>query len=154
MVFTQPRTLEDSNATARRLAGPSRMLVASPAYLRHAGVPKTPADLSTHSVIIGPAGLGGDSWTFERDGRTVSPTLEGRLNVSQNEGAVVAASIGLGIASTALWGCRAELLSGTLVQVLADWRMEPAEMHAVFPAGATKPSARAFADYIADVLRR
>jgi DNA-binding transcriptional LysR family regulator len=54
----------------------------------------------------------------------------------------------------ALWNCRAELASGTLVQVLADWQMEPYEIHAVFAAGrAAKPSARAFADYLAIALR-
>ena len=35
------------------------------------------------------------------------------------------------------------------MQVLPDWQMEKAEVHAVFPAGrATKPAARAFADYL------
>jgi DNA-binding transcriptional LysR family regulator len=47
-----------------------------------------------------------------------------------------------------------ELASGTLVQVLGDWQMEPFELHAVFAAGrAAKPSARAFADYLATALR-
>jgi DNA-binding transcriptional LysR family regulator len=54
----------------------------------------------------------------------------------------------------ALWNCRAELANGTLVQVLAGWQMEPFELHAVFAAGrAAKPSARAFADYLAIALR-
>ena len=61
---------------------------------------------------------------------------------------------GLGIASVALWNCRAELASGALVQVLADWQMDPIELHAVFAVGrAAKPSARAFADYLATALR-
>jgi DNA-binding transcriptional LysR family regulator len=47
-----------------------------------------------------------------------------------------------------------ELASGTVVQVLGDWQMEPFELHAVFAAGrAAKPSARAFADYLATALR-
>jgi DNA-binding transcriptional LysR family regulator len=54
----------------------------------------------------------------------------------------------------ALWNCRAELASVALVQVLADWQMEQFEFHALFAAGrAAKPSARAFADYLATALR-
>jgi DNA-binding transcriptional LysR family regulator len=71
-----------------------------------------------------------------------------------NQGAIAAAVAGLGIASVALWNCRSELASGMLVQVLAAWQMEPFEVHAVFAAGrAAKPSARAFADYVATALR-
>jgi hypothetical protein len=38
--------------------------------------------------------------------------------------------------------------------VLADWQIEPIELHAVSAAGrAAKSSARAFADYLASTLR-
>ncbi len=130
-----------------------RLLVASPAYLARAGMPATPDDLASHSVILGPGGIGSAGWAFERDGRMVLARLEARLSVSMNEGAVAAAVAGLGIASTALLGCRTELASGTLVQVLADWRMELAELRAVFPAGlAATPAARAFTDHLASGL--
>jgi len=40
-----------------------------------------------------------------------------------------------------------------VVPVLADWKMETVEINAVFPAGrATKPSARAFAEYLVGAL--
>jgi DNA-binding transcriptional LysR family regulator len=95
-----------------------------------------------------------DSCTFQRNGRTTTVRVEGRLTTSVNQGAIAAAVSSLGIAAVALWNCRAELASGTLVQVLADWQMEPFELHAVFAAGrAAKPSARAFADYLATALR-
>jgi DNA-binding transcriptional LysR family regulator len=58
-------------------------------------------------------------------------------------------NLGLG-----LWNCRPELASGALVQILADWQLKPIELHALFAAGrAAKPSARAFADYLAGALR-
>jgi len=79
---------------------------------------------------------------------------EPRRQRARIQGAIAAAASSLGIASVALWNCRAELASGTLVQVLADWQIEPYEIHAVFAAGrAAKPSARAFADYLATALR-
>jgi DNA-binding transcriptional LysR family regulator len=145
--------LGDSNATARLLGRVPRLLVASPAYLERAGMPATPDDLASHSVILGPAGIGSAGWAFERDGRMALARIEARLSVSMNEGSVAAAVAGLGIASTALLGCRTELANGTLVQVLADWRMELAELRAVFPAGrAATPAARAFTDHLASGL--
>jgi DNA-binding transcriptional LysR family regulator len=145
--------LADSSATARRLGACPRLLVASPAYLARAGSPDTPESLANHQVIVGPLGIGLDTCTFQRNGRATTVRVEGRLTTSVSQGATAAAVAGLGIASVSLWNCRSELASGALVQVLADWQMEPFELHAVFAAGrATKPSARAFADYLANAL--
>jgi DNA-binding transcriptional LysR family regulator len=147
--------LADSTATARRLGAPPRLLVASPTYLQRAGAPETPDDLETHSLIIGPAGVKPGNWFFQRGGRAVTVRVEGRLNISSNEAAIAAAVANLGIVSTALWGCRAELESGALVRVLDSWEMESVEVHALFPAGrATKPSARTFVEYLANSLSR
>ena len=146
--------LADSSALARRLGASPCLLVASPAYLARAGAPDTPEKLADHEVIVGPRGVGLESCNFRRDERTTKVRVEGRLTTSVNQGATAAAVAGLGIASVSLWNCRSELESGALVQVLADWQMEPFELHAVFPAGrAAKPSARAFADYLATALR-
>ena len=66
-----------------------------------------------------------------------------------NEGATTAAVFGLGIISTLEWGCRAELSSGALIEVMSDWEMETAEIHAVLPTGrVAKPSARSFVEYL------
>jgi DNA-binding transcriptional LysR family regulator len=148
-------TLTNSSATARRLASPPRLLVASPNYLARAGTPRTPADLAQHSVIIGPTAPGTDAWSFlDNKKRRVSVRVEGRLKISASEGAIAAAVAGLGILSTGLWSCRAELASGVLVQVLAHWPMGPVELHAVFPAGrSAKPAARALTDYLAETLQ-
>ena len=144
--------LTDSNATARRLGASPRLLAASPAYLARAGSPATPESLANHEVIVGPLGVG-SAWSLQRDGRTTSVRVEGRLTTSTNQAATAAAVAGLGIVSTGLWNCRPELASGALVQVLADWQMKPIELHALFAAGrAAKPSARAFADYLATAL--
>jgi DNA-binding transcriptional LysR family regulator len=145
--------LTDSNATARPLGTSPRLLAASPAYLARAGFPDTPESLANHEVIIGPLGVG-SAWYLQRDGRTTSVRVEGRLTTSTNQAATAAAVAGLGIVSIGLWNCRPELASGALVQVLGDWQMKPIELHALFAAGrAAKPSARAFADYLASALR-
>ncbi len=109
----------------------------------------TPDDLTDHAIILGPSGLDASAWTFRRDNLAVTPRVEGKLTISANEGAIAAAVAGLGIVSTGRWGCLAEIKSGALIQVLPDWQMETAEVHALFPAGrAAKPAARAFVDYL------
>jgi DNA-binding transcriptional LysR family regulator len=147
--------LPDSSATARKIGSVQRILAAAPAYLEKAGLPKTPADLADHAIIIGPAGSDADAWTFRRDNHVMTAGVESRLTISANEGAIAAAVAGLGIVSTGYWGCLLELRHGALVQVLPDWRLAAAEVHALFPAGrAAKPAARAFTDYLARELGR
>jgi DNA-binding transcriptional LysR family regulator len=145
--------LPDSSAIARKLAQAPRVAIASPGYLERTGVPKTPAKLATHAVIIGPGGVNPDAWTFTKDRKTMSIRVEGRVTTAANEGAIAAAVAGLGITVTSVWGCRAELERGVLVRVLADWRMEPVEVHAIFPAGrGAAPAARLFVEYLAAEL--
>ena len=145
-------SLGDSTATARRLGSIERVLVASPAYLRRAGRPKAPAELSSHAIIAGPTGT--DDWTFEKEGRRISVRLDSRLVVSANEGAVAAAVAGLGIANTGSIASRREIANGALVRVMPDWQMGSVDVHAVFPAGrAAKVAARALADHMIGAFR-
>src|SRR3546814_20529553 len=85
-----------------------------------------------------------DAGFFRSQGKSVAVRLEGRLNISVNEVATSAAVAGLGIASTAIWGCREELERGELARVLTDWDMGTVDVHAVLPADAAwKPHPRA-----------
>jgi DNA-binding transcriptional LysR family regulator len=146
--------LPDSTASARRIGSNPRVLAASPAYLQRAGTPSSPAELSSHAVIGGPAGQLPGGWSFQKDGRSVSVLIESRLTTNANEGAVAAAVAGLGVVSTGHWGCRQELEDGRLAQVLSDWRREPVELSAVYAAGrAAKPAARLFTDFLIEALK-
>jgi DNA-binding transcriptional LysR family regulator len=143
--------MPDSSALGRKLAEAPRLLLASPAYLRRWGRPQAPSDLAHHAVIIGPGPAG--AWEFAKEGRRVSVRVEGRVRTASNEGATAAAVAGLGLTRTSLWGCRAELERGALVQVLEDWPMDPVELHAIYPVGrAPSPAARAFTQYLGSQL--
>jgi DNA-binding transcriptional LysR family regulator len=145
--------LEDSTATSKQVGTNPRVIVASPAYLKREGRPKTPAELAMHPVMIGTPGSDG-TCTFEKDGRALSVRVESPLSGNINEAAVAGGVAGLGIVACSLWGCRAELKSGALVEILKDWRMKSVEVHALFPAGrAAKLAARSFVDYFARDLR-
>jgi len=145
-------SLPDSTAIARRLASIPRLAAASPHYLANAPPLTCPADLAAHDVIVGPS-LAGQAWSFRHDGKAVSVRVEGRVVTNSNEVSIAAAVAGLGIVSASRLAMAAELAAGALVPVLAAWEMGSVELSAVFPAqGATKPAARAFADFLAGRL--
>jgi DNA-binding transcriptional LysR family regulator len=146
--------LNDSVFGARKLQTLERMLVASPAYLKAHGTPKTPADLAAHDCIFGPGNFGRDSWSFNRNGTETSVDVRGRIHTDSGPGlfASLMAGLGIGMASTVM--CAAEVKAGTLVPLLRSYRLEPVEVHAVFPGG-PRPSTkvRALVDYLARALK-
>lgn len=146
--------LPDSSIIARSIRAWPRILTASPAYLTKVGVPQTPADLSTHEIIVGPVSVT-TNWSFHKDGGTAkSVRVEGRLRIAGNEGAIAAAVAGMGIVMTSSGAVRPEMESGQLVRVLEDWDLGPLELNAVFPGGkALKRAARAFTDHLVYTLR-
>ncbi|HEX4533777.1 MAG TPA: LysR family transcriptional regulator [Rhizomicrobium sp.] len=146
--------LGDSLFGARKLAALQRLVVASPAYLKARGTPRTPADLANHDCIFGPGGLGRESWMFRKGHTIISVDVRGRIHTDSGPGvlASVIAGLGVTIASTAM--CAAEVKAGTLVPLLGDYRLEPVDVHAIFPGG-PRPSAkvRAFVDYLAEKIK-
>lgn len=146
--------LADSTLVARKIGETNRLIVASPAYLEKAGTPRVPADLANHKIILGPSGMGSAGWNFKKKGKALSVRVEGQLTVTVNEAATASALAGLGIITTSYWGCKAELESGKLVQLLTDWEIGAVEVHAVLAGGRNaKPSARAFTEFVMKSFR-
>lgn len=146
--------LTDSTMTAKKLLVSPRLVAASPAYLKKAGTPKTPSDLAEHRVIIGPSSSSAVGWTFQKKGKRTSVKVESKLTISVNEGTTAAAVAGMGIISSSMVGCRADIESGRLEQLLPDWEIGTVEVHAVLAAGRqAKASSRAFVEYLAQTLK-
>jgi len=143
----------ESSFVTRKLAAARRLFVASPAYLARRGTPKTLADLSQHHLIGGPIDGGDQNWRARREAVTELQPIEPRVRIRAASGVVACASAGLGIAVASTWMCAEELASGALVEVLADYRIDPITAFVVFPAG-RRPSqkARAFSDYLEQAL--
>jgi DNA-binding transcriptional LysR family regulator len=145
-------TLADSGAVARKIASGGRSVVATPAYLAHAGTPKVPADLAHHHALI--YSVLSDNWKFRRGATEASVTVRGRLRLSAAEGirAAVLADMGLAVASD--WMFAPELASGAVTRVLPDWRLSPIDLWAIFPTGRlASAKARAFADFVETTLK-
>jgi DNA-binding transcriptional LysR family regulator len=122
---------------SRRLAGNRRIVVAAPAYLERAGVPREPAELSQHQCLVvrehsdRPA-----LWRFDALARGAAPQavrVHGAL--SSNSGEVVRdwALSGIGLMLRSLWDVHEHLASGRLVHVLPDHAMLDADIHFVTP---------------------
>ncbi len=126
--------MPDSRLVARRIAANRRLLVASPAYLRSAGVPLTPHDLTQHQCIVlrqNTSAYG--NWRLSKGERTETVKVHGRLSTNDGEVALNWALEGHGVLMRAEWDVAKYLRSGRLVRLLADFETPPADIYAVFP---------------------
>ncbi|GJE71048.1 LysR family transcriptional regulator [Methylorubrum podarium] len=141
--------LADSTFGARRLAVVERLVVAAPAYLSARGVPTNPAELARHACIVQHGLFGRESWRFMHNRTATSVDVPARLWISSASGILAAAVAGLGIALATRVMAGEELRTGQLTQLLEPYRLDPAEVYAVFPAG-PRPSAkvRAIVDHL------
>lgn len=145
--------MSDSGFGARKLASLERMLVASPAYLAARGAPAVPADLAQHDLIVGPLVAANWPWSFERDGDTDTIKIEPRFLLNSAEAAIASACHGLGLARAATLMCRDELASGQLVAALPGYKLDPVDLHAVFPAGRIpSQKVRLFTAFVSQLL--
>ena len=143
--------LPDSSAVARRISTGGRSVVATPAYLEHAGEPRNPADLVGHEAVI--YSQLPSAWAFTRDGTAVSVAVHGRVRVSAAEGLRAAVLAGLGLTIASDWMFSPELASGAVRRVLTSWTLPPIDLWAVFPTGRmASAKARAFASFVEDVM--
>lgn len=146
--------LVDSTATARLIATIPRVVVASPAYLDSYGVPDTPEALNRHRIVGGPASAVPSAWRFTRDQQEIAVDLTANFSTTENEGAVAAATAGLGITSTSEWSCHRELTDGTLVRLFRDCQLAAIPVYAYLPMGrATRAAGRAVVEHLVASLR-
>ncbi|MDN7602160.1 LysR family transcriptional regulator [Burkholderia gladioli] len=143
----------DGMAASRKIGESPRRVVGSQAYLRRAGLPRTPEDLARHQVVVLDRRAGGATWKFRRHGTELAVETSGRLRVREAEGVRAAALAGLGLAIGSEWLFADALRDARLVSVLDDWTLPSVELWAVFPAGRLAPSrARAFVAFVEAML--
>ena len=145
--------LDDSTFGARRLALVERLVVAAPAYLSIHGAPANPTELARHDCIVQHGLFGRESWRFTHNQTVTSIDVPAKLWINSASGILAAAVAGLGIALATRVMAGEELRTGQLTQLLEPYRLDPAEVYAVFPAG-PRPSAkvRAIVDHLAASL--
>ena len=143
--------LSDSRLVARQLAQPRPILCASPGYLKRAAVLRSPQDLLQHNCLtFNRGGRRYRDWRFVRDGVWTEVRVDGDRSVDDASLAREWAVAGAGILLKSSLDVRRELLAGSLVHLLADWKTEPYPLHAILPSGRFIPARlRALVEHLA-----
>ena len=125
--------IPDSRLIAKKIAANRRLLCASPAYLRAAGRPAYPHDLTQHQCIVlrqNESAYG--NWRLSRGKQTDTIKVHGKLSTNDGEVALNWALDGHGILMRAEWDVAKYLRSGRLERVLPDYDTPPADIYAVY----------------------
>jgi DNA-binding transcriptional LysR family regulator len=126
--------LPDSSLVSVRLADNRRLCVATPGYLKRAGIPKSPADLARHECLT----LSSDAsqtrgWAFVVDGQVTHLRPSGRIDCSDGQVLHAWCLRGMGIAWRSTWEVESDVEAGRLQVVLEDFAAPPNGIYAVFP---------------------
>jgi DNA-binding transcriptional LysR family regulator len=142
--------LADSALGARFLGANPWLMVASPKYLRAAGTPRRPADLSAHEALIYSSVQGSDVWrVLSPRGETVTVAVTARLRSNNLSAVLAAARSHMGVAALPWYVAADSLASGAVVEVLKGHSLPEQEIHAVFPSPKLVPGkVQAFVAYL------
>ena len=94
-------------------------------YLARRGSPANLGELAGHDLISGPADVGDEIWIARRAGRIERQSLSPRVHSGSATGGVACPLAGFGIASASIWMCAEALASGAVVEILADYALDP-----------------------------
>lgn len=125
--------IPDSRLIAKKIAANRRLLCAAPGYLRAAGMPTYPHDLTQHQCIVLRQNESAyANWRLGRGKQTETIKVHGKLSTNDGEVALNWALDGHGILMRAEWDVAKYLRSGRLVLVLPDYSTPEADVYAVY----------------------
>jgi LysR family transcriptional regulator, regulator for bpeEF and oprC len=142
--------VEDSSCVRIPLRKLRLVTAAAPSYLARRGVPRSPADLSSHNCIrfILPSGLP-RAWFFAENGDTAQRDVNGNFCGDHGEPLLAAALSGLGLVQAPDILLSAELAQGALVEVLANYSAPAPPLTAlVAPGRQRSPKVRALLEML------
>jgi len=129
------RWTEPPTATADIIAHPlgsfRRLLVASPAYLRRRGQPKTPEALAKHDALTYTAPGFADAWTLIDEGRQATVRLNVVFRSTSPHAVRELAIAGTGIGLLPEWFVVDQARSDALRVVLPAWRGPQVNVYAI-----------------------
>jgi len=126
--------LADSTLVSRHLGSLNWFLVATPAYLKRDGRPRSPEDLKQHDCLLFAAGLEQVVLSLQRGERSAQIALPARMLVSDLDLLYTTVRAGLGIALLPAFLCVDDLREHRLERVLQDWTAPSIPVHVVYPS--------------------
>jgi DNA-binding transcriptional LysR family regulator len=147
-------TLLDPATPAAAVGTVRRVICASPAYLQRHGVPKSPADLQSHTIVSASAITPHPQWHFVVNGQALCVKLKPRLTTTSNDAALAAVRAGFGITRLLSYQVAESVHEGSLCAVLAAFDLPALPVHVVHREGQhASKKARAFIDLVVERLR-
>ncbi|MBA2963983.1 MULTISPECIES: LysR family transcriptional regulator [Ramlibacter] len=133
--------LKDSTLVSRRFMAQAMVLVASPAYLQERGTPRRLEQLAQHDALVFRMPTSGKDrpWQFRQRGRALDVHPASGVRISDGEGLVQAALLGMGLAQLPDYFVRDEIGRGELVEVLPALRPAPIPISIVYPGARLVP---------------
>jgi DNA-binding transcriptional LysR family regulator len=127
--------LADSALGARFLGTNPWLMVASPRYLKRAGAPRRPQDLSGHETLIYSSVQGSDVWrVVSPRGEALTVPVTARLRSNNLSAVLAAARSDMGVAALPWYVAADSLAGGAIVEVLKGHSLPEQEIHAVYPS--------------------
>ncbi|HEX7924774.1 MAG TPA: LysR family transcriptional regulator [Bradyrhizobium sp.] len=148
--------LPNSNFGMQRIGTSHFVLVATKDYLRLNGVPQTPADLASHSIIVSsrrdsPSFV---QWTLTRGNKTETIYAPARLVSREGIHMREACLSGAGVGRMFEVVARPLIADGDLTQVLSEWSLDSFPIQAVFPSSKDVPAkARVLVNFLRAILK-
>jgi DNA-binding transcriptional LysR family regulator len=125
--------LADSSLVARQVGEMRRIVVASPAYLKRRGEPKSPEAIATHDTIqFGASALTAD-WRFVKDGQEIRIEVAPRLVTNSADAAIHYAAQGGGLTRVLAYQAADAIKRGKLRIVLDAFAQPVLPIHIVYP---------------------
>jgi DNA-binding transcriptional LysR family regulator len=135
---------------ARPLAPCDSVLVAAPAYLALRGTPQQPAELAAHQCLSH-THFGKSTWTLSRDAQALDVGVSSHCTANESTVLLHAALAGGGIALLPTYLANAAVARGELQVVLADWRLPPMTIYALYASRRhLSPAVRALLDFLVE----
>ncbi|MCA3232697.1 MAG: LysR family transcriptional regulator [Cupriavidus sp.] len=148
------RAPDDSTLIARKLEDAEMVVVATPAYLKRRGTPKSLDDLLAHECIQFERPSSGRRipWTFRQDGEDIDVMTTGSIATSEDAlGGATLARAGAGLFQTYRFVVEQDLREGTLVQVLQEFGGSTRPFVLLYPhARHVSRRVRTFVDFLVD----
>lgn len=148
--------LADSSLTTQTLGVTEVYVCAAPAYLAVFGIPRSPADLAGHRVVI-PGRRDETSfahWSFQRVNETIDVIVPAAFIDREGTHLTRAAVAGAGLIRVFDVSARGYLADGSLVRVLGDWTCAPVSIHALLPGRHNVPAkVKVFVNFVRQLVR-
>lgn len=136
----------EGNYTARKLAPCRHVLVCSPDYIQRNGLPEAPDAIHQHNLIT--FHHQSKLWKFSGD-KNYQEAINGDIQMDNSLAIREAVLAGAGIARMPTFVVGEDILNGSLIQILPEYKLLELSAYIIFPSKINiSPKVRSFVDFI------